>query len=315
MESRAYAFAAGVFTLLLGASLVFIAMWLTGETESRHTFVLESRYPVTGLSPQASVRFRGVDVGKVEAIDIDPKDSRVILIRVAVRTGTPVTRGTYAQLGTQGVTGIAHVTLDDDGSNPERLAADTDGANRIPVRQSFLDGLLASGQDLVADANRVARRLNGLLSDENQAQFVRTLASLESAADRIDKLAVQADPAVRNLPALTEDARKVLARADAALASVNDVTLQLATGLGALDRVATSTEQMGGAAVSLSSAAENDTLPRLNSLLEQLARNSRRLDRLLAELEEQPASFLFGRPVPAPGPGEPGFTVQQRGEQ
>ena len=314
MENRAYAFAAGVFTLLLGASAVFIAMWLTGETETRQTFVLESRYAVTGLNLQAAVRFRGVNVGKVNGIDFDPTDPRVILIRVAIRTDTPVTRGTYAQLGTQGVTGLAYVMLDDDGSKPERLAPAPEGKSRIPVRQSLLDELAASGQDLIADANRLARRLSGLLSDENQAQFMRTLASLESAAARIDNLAVQADPAIRNLPALTEDAHKVLSRADAALAGVTEVTAQLATGLGALERVVKSAEQTGSAVVSLSSAAQNDTLPRLNKLLEQLGRNSRRLDRLLAELEEQPASLVFGRPAPAPGPGEPGFSVPRGGK-
>lgn len=315
MENKAYAFAAGVFTLLLGATAVFVAMWLTGETEAQHAYVLESRYPVTGLNPQALVRFRGVDVGKVEVIDFDPKNSRVILVRIAVRTDTPITAGTYAQLGTQGVTGLAYVNLDDDGSNPERLSPDPEGARRIPVRQSFLDELSESGQNLVADANRLAHRLNGLLSDENQAQFVRTLASLENAAVRIDKLAAQAAPAVGNLPALTDDARKVLAHADTALSTINDVALQLAEGIGALERVAKSAEQIGGATVSLSSAAENDTLPRLNALIEQLARNSRRLDRLLAQLEEHPASFVFGRPAPAPGPGEPGFSVPQGGKQ
>lgn len=315
MENKAYAFAAGVFTLLLCASLVFIAMWMTGETEERDLFVLESRYPVTGLYSQAPVRFRGVDVGKVETIDFDPKNPQLIVVRILVRTGTPMTKGTYAQLGTQGVTGLAYVMLDDDGSRPERLLAEAAETNRIPVRQSFLDELSASGQELVTDANRLARRLSGFLSDENQAQFVRTLASIESAAARIDKLAVEAGPAVRNLPALTDEAGKVLARAEAVLASINEVTLQLGAGLGALDRVAKSTEQMGGAAVSLSSAARDDTLPRLNALLEQLARNSRRLDRLLAEIERQPASFVFGRPVPAPGPGEPGFTAPQGGQR
>lgn len=315
MENKAYAFAAGIFTLLLCAGLVFIAMWMTGETEEREIFVLESSYPVTGLNPQAAVRFRGVAVGKVESIDFDPKNPRLILVRIAVRVGTPITRGTYAQLGTQGVTGLAYVMLDDDGSRPERLAADAEAASRIPVRRSFLDELSASGQELVSDANRLAHRLSGLLSDENQAQFVRALASIETAASRIDKLAVEAGPAVRNLPALTEDAGKVLARAEAVLANINEVTLQLGAGLGALDRVAKSTERMGGAAVSLSSAAKDGTLPRLNALLEQLAHNSRRLDRLLEELEEQPGSFVFGRPPPAPGPGEQGFRLRQGGQQ
>ena len=46
MENKAYAFAAGVFTLLLGATAIFVAMWLTGETEAHDAFVLESRFSV-----------------------------------------------------------------------------------------------------------------------------------------------------------------------------------------------------------------------------------------------------------------------------
>jgi phospholipid/cholesterol/gamma-HCH transport system substrate-binding protein len=311
MENRAYAFAAGVFTLLLGASLVFIAMWMTGETETHEAFVLESRYPVTGLSPQASVHFRGVVVGKVEAIDFDPKDSRVILIRVAVRTGTPVTRGTYAQLGTQGVTGIAYVMLDDDGSKPERLTAAEATQTRIPLRQSFIDELSGAGRDLVSDVNQVAARLNRLLSDENQAQLVRTLASLESASERVTVLARELEPGAKSVIALTDDARGVLKRAGEMMAGIEALTRELKTLSQAFERVATSAEKVGGATESLANSAVADTLPRINGLLDQLSRNSRRLEQLLAELQEQPASFVFGRPAP----GEPGFTVRQGGEQ
>ena len=72
---------------------------------------------------------------------------------------------------------------------------------------------------------------------------------------------------------------------------------------------------MGGATESLAGTAIADTLPRINGLLDQLSQSSKRLDRLLAELEEQPARFVFGRPLPAPGPGEPGFTVRQGDKQ
>ena len=99
MEDKAYALAAGLFTLLLGASVILAAMWFSGRTQAQDTYVLESRFPVTGLNLQAPVRFRGVDVGKVEAIEFGASDPRLILIRVTVRSDLPVTRGTYAQLG------------------------------------------------------------------------------------------------------------------------------------------------------------------------------------------------------------------------
>jgi len=310
MENRAYAFAVGLFTLLLGAGVIAAAMWLSGKTEARESYMLETRYPVTGLNVQAPVRFRGVEVGKVESIDFLSNDARVILVRVAVRAGTPITKGTYGQLGSQGVTGLAYVILDDDGSKPERVAAG-DLSHHIPVRASFLDEIAGSGKDLITDVRQVAARVNVLLGDKNQAQLLRTLAGLEAATNRVSELAVKFEPAVRNLPALTEDARKAIARADELMVNLNKLTLDLTKEVGAVERVTRSAEQVGGAAQSFSGAAVNETLPRIHDLVAEIARTSRSLDRLLADLNEQPASLVFGRQPPVPGPGEPGFNPRR----
>jgi phospholipid/cholesterol/gamma-HCH transport system substrate-binding protein len=307
MENRAYALAAGLFTLLLGAGVAFVAMWLSGDTERRETYQLESRYPVTGLNTQAPVRYRGVEVGRVKSIGFNRDNPRLIVVAVSVKSGTPITRGTYAQLGSQGITGLAYVILDDDGSKPEPLTAAESEKTRVPVRQSFFDDLAGTGKDLVADANQVARRLNALLSEGNQAQLMRTLSGLEAATHRIGALALKLDPAIRNLPALTDDARRAAARADEMLANMSKLAVELTQRADTLERVSRSAEQVGGATQSLSDAAVADTLPRVNALIEELARNSRKLDQLLGELNEQPASLVFGRPAAVPGPGEPGF--------
>ncbi len=313
MENRAYALAVGLFTLLLGAGVVFVAMWLSGNTEIRDIYQLESRYPVTGLNPQAPVRFRGIEVGRVESIDFGRDDPRKIVVTVSVRSGTPITRGTYAQLGSQGVTGLSYVILDDDGDKPEPLSADQSAASsRIPVRPSYIDEITGAGKTLVTGADDVARRLNQLLSEGNQAQLMKTLASLEKATVAVAGLAGRLEPAARGLPAVTDDARKVLARADILLGSMNRLTEELAQRADTLERVSRSAEQVGGAAQSISGTAVGDTLPRIHSLLEELARNSRALDRLLAELNEQPSSLVFGRPAVAPGPGEAGFSAPRR---
>jgi phospholipid/cholesterol/gamma-HCH transport system substrate-binding protein len=310
MENRAYVFAVGLFTLLLGAGVVAAAMWLSGKTEARETYMLETRHPVTGLNVQAPVRFRGVEVGKVESIEFLPDDARIILVRVAVRTGTPITKGTYGQLGSQGVTGLAYVILDDDGSKPERVAGG-DLSYHIPVRASFLDEITGSGKDLLTDVRQVAARVNVLLADKNQAQLMRTLAGLEDATNRVSELAVKFEPTVRNLPALTEDARKALARADELMGNHNKLTLDLTKEVGAVERITRSAEQVGGAAQSFSGAAVNETLPRIHDLVAEIARTSRSLDRLLADLNDQPSSIVFGRQPPAPGPGEPGFSPRR----
>ena len=315
MENRAYALAVGLFTLLLGAGVVFAALWLSGDTERREIYQLESRYPVTGLNPQAPVRFRGVEVGRVESIAFSRDQARTIVLTVSVKSGTPITRGTYAQLGSQGVTGLAYVILDDDGDKPELLSAAASAQARISVRQSYFDEIAGTGRHLVADANNVAKRLSALLSEGNQAQLMKTLTSLDEATRGITEFARKLDPAIRNVPAMTDDARKALASADTLLANMNKLTVELMQRADTLERVSKSAEQVGGAAQSFSGAAVTDTLPRINALLEELARNSRNLDRLLTELNEQPGSLVFGRPAVAPGPGEPGFNPRRGGAQ
>ncbi len=121
MENKAHALAAGAFVLLLSALLVALAVWLTRESGTRLIYDVSTDDAVTGLQEQASVRFRGVKVGKVTAIGFDPQVAGNVLVRIAIDAATPVTRSTYASLGFQGVTGIAFVQLDDHGESPERL--------------------------------------------------------------------------------------------------------------------------------------------------------------------------------------------------
>jgi phospholipid/cholesterol/gamma-HCH transport system substrate-binding protein len=310
MENKAYALAAGLFTLLLGASVLVAAMWFSGETYERVAYVLESGYGVTGLNIQAPVRLRGVDVGKVEKIEFDAEDRRLILIGINVRRGTPITRGTFAQLGSQGVTGLSYVMLEDDGAKPELLLPSPDKAARIPVRQGFFDEITDSGRDLITEVHQVARRLNALLGERNQEQLIRTLATLESATVSITALAQAIEPGMKGLPALTVDARKTLQHANVLMGNLDNLGRQLAQRLDTLERMAKSAEQVAGSAKSVTGAVEEDVMPRINALLGELARNSRSLDRLLTELNDQPHSLVFGRPAAAPGPGEPGFNLQ-----
>ena len=80
MENKAHAMAAGIFVLLAAALLAVLAAWLTRDTGTRDPYEISTRESITGLSPQAAVRYRGVDVGKVDAIGFDPKAQGNVLI-------------------------------------------------------------------------------------------------------------------------------------------------------------------------------------------------------------------------------------------
>lgn len=295
MENRAHALAAGLFVILLGAALAVVALWFGGDTMTRAKYVLVSEFPVTGLNPQATVRYRGVTVGKVENIRLDPEDPNTILIGIAVDKNLPLTRNAYAQLGYQGITGLAFVQLNDEDGKAERLETDSGDPARIPLRPSLFDSITNSGQRLLANASVLVERTNLLLEEENRKRFINILENTEQVTSRLGTVVAQLEPGLKTIPGLAADASSVMKNADQLVIDLNQLTSRL--------------NQRGGAIDSLSHTAGEltETMVKLREATEGIKRTSRIADRVLLQLEEQPRSLLFGKPPPLPGPGEEGF--------
>jgi phospholipid/cholesterol/gamma-HCH transport system substrate-binding protein len=314
MENRAYALAAGIFTLLLTAAIAATAVWFTGTTAlQQNTYLLVSRSSVSGLNPEALVRFRGVTVGKVDTIGFDPINPPVILIRIIVDRTTPITKGTYAQLAYQGLTGLSYVQLEDDGRQHEPLKTDSDLPGKIEVRASVFDKLSESGQGLIVSANETFKRMNTLLNDKTQARLQQTLSNLEIASARIASVANELEPSLKTLPSLSAKTDQVLTRADAFFIHADKLATQAQEGINGLANVTQNAEKIAGTAKELGDTLLVDTLPRLSDLVADLSRTSRNLNGLLTEIRDQPQSLVFGRPLPPPGPGEEGFSPQKEG--
>lgn len=295
MENRAHALAAGLFVILLSAAVAVAAMWFSGDTMTRDKYLLVSEFPVTGLNSQATVRYRGVTVGKVENIRLDPQDSHTILIRIAVDRDLPLTRNTYAQLGYQGLTGLAYVQLNDEGGEAERLETDGDDLAQIPLRPSTLDSITNSGQRLLSNANGLVERLTLLLNDQNRTRFEHILENTESVTGRLHGVVSQLEPGLKTLPGLAADASSVLQHTDQLVLDLNQITAKLNQQGGTIDSFAQTAGELTA------------TMHKLREATEGIKRNSRSVDRVLLQLEEQPRSLLFGRLPPPPGPGEEGF--------
>jgi phospholipid/cholesterol/gamma-HCH transport system substrate-binding protein len=282
MENRAYALAAGLFTVLLAVALVAAGLWFRRDDVRFAQYLVTTTSSVSGLKTEAPVRYRGVDVGRVETIRIEPGVSGRIHIRIGVQEDTPITKSTYAQLGYQGVTGLAFVSLNDDGTSSELLKAGGREPPRIDLRPSVFDSSL----DLVAAVNELSGRMNDLLNEENRRLVTRVLGGIERASRQTGELAERLQPG-----------------AEKVFAEIGTLSRKLEERSLAFDRMAASLEEVGVAARSFN----DETLPRFNALVEQLNRDTRALDRVLNAVGENPQSFVFGAPRGRPGPGEPGF--------
>lgn len=308
MENKSYAFMAGLFTILLLAATVVIGMWLYRDQVDWVPYEIATKQSIPGLNPQANVRYRGLDVGRVENIGFDPKEVGQILVRIRVRPDTPITHSTFATLGYQGVTGIAYVQLDDDGTKPVPLPSDEQQTARIEMRPSLFDQIQNRGLAIMEQTEEVARRINTLLTDENQKAVLAAFDDLSRAANEIEAIPRQLQPTLTRLPALADQAQESLGAleglaedATKLTSSLESVVTELNSPDGALTKIGDTAEQVGAVAGTL----EHETLPLANDIRSSV----RSLNRTLDRLSEQPQSVLFGAPQVAPGPGEPGFSA------
>ncbi|MBI4290153.1 MAG: MCE family protein [Betaproteobacteria bacterium] len=306
MENRAYALAAGLFTLLLGAALIGVAFWFSKDDIKLVPYMVSTNSSVAGLKVEAPVRYRGVEVGKVESIRIDPGSNGDIHIRLGISEDTPITKSTFARLGYQGVTGLAYVALDDSGASTEPMKSSPWNMAEIRLQRSIVD----SGEDLISALGEIADKANSILGEDNQQAVKRSLAGLEKATLRVATIAEKMEPGIAAVPALIGDARGALGDARSALGNANrlmtsldGLALKIDERVETLNRVIKSVEEVGVAARSVN----DETVPRVNALVEELHRETKAVDRLINALGEQPQSIVFGAPLGSPGPGEPGF--------
>lgn len=306
MENKAHALLAGLFTIVLLAAAVAIAMWLQRDKTEMVPYEIATKLSVPGLSPQAAVRYRGLDVGKVDNIQFDPAVPGQILVRMHVQADTPITQSTYGTLGYQGVTGIAYIQLDDDGSKPVRLPSSEQKVARIEMRPSVFDSLQSKGMEILTQAEEVTRRINVMLEPDNQKMILSAFQSIGQAASELETIPRQLKPTLAKLPALAEQTNQTLvsvntlARDVGSLSkSLNALTGSLQQPNGALDKLTVTVDQVGAVANRL----ETEVLPLTNDARSTL----RTLNRTIDTFREQPQSLLFGADERPPGPGEAGF--------
>ena len=317
MENKSHAIGAGAFVLVVAALLVALAAWLTRDTGENRLFEISSREGVTGLQRQAGVRFKGVTVGRVQSIALDPETSGNVSIRIAVDNTAPITKSTFASLGFQGVTGLAFIQLDDAGESKEPLVSTNDQLARIPMRPGLMSRLTDQGAGLLTKLDDATQRANQLMAPENQKKLMDAVDSLGQAAASISQLAKHADQA--NLPALSKEASATLkglretsdrlgSSADSVRTSADAFKVmsnRMSNPGGTLDNIA----QGADALLSTGQNLNTTLVPRLNRTVDDAARTVRQVGRAVDALNDNPQSLLLGNGAAVPGPGEPGFVA------
>ena len=315
MENKTHAIAVGLFVLLLSMTTVFAFWWLSGSREAISEYRIISDMPVTGLSAESTVKFRGVDVGKVTHIALDPTLKTRVLIDIHVPESLQLSKETYAELKMQGVTGLAFIDLNDISLKAEKLSAQ----DNIPLKASMFDQLLAKGPVLVADIEQLLKTSSAtMLTTQQQLSKLDTealnksLVNVAKASEQLQPLLVNANLTLSKLGSLASEKNQTqllntLASAQKTAESFQPVITEL--GLSAKEFRALASDSRRST-TQLAETLNDETLPAIHALTNSIHYDVRQFGQVLELLEDNPQSIIFGNPETRPGPGEAGFKSQ-----
>jgi phospholipid/cholesterol/gamma-HCH transport system substrate-binding protein len=298
----------GAFVLLLGGALVVSVLWLSSEKSYRKaydTYLVFMGESVSGLSPDAAVLYRGVQVGRVRRIALAPGNVEKVQLMLDIERGAPIKQDTVAELRTQGLTGIAHVELTA-GSRDAPVLAAAPGEDYPVIRTgpSLMVRLDATLTTLIAGLTRSSDSINALLDEGNRAALKQTLASLQ----RVSGTLAASSGAIGSGMANAARAMENTARASAGLPGLLE---RLQRSADALDRMSAEGARAAASAAQAADGARADVHqlageagPDARLLLAELRDLAASMRRVSEQVERNPAVLLRGRAGARPGPGE-----------
>jgi phospholipid/cholesterol/gamma-HCH transport system substrate-binding protein len=120
MKIRTLEISVGAFILTGIFALIFLAIQVSGITvnESKHeTYKLSAHFSnASGLAVRAQITIAGVVIGRVTAINLDPKDNRAKVDMAIQKNVDFITADSIAAIQTAGVLGEKYISISVGGS-------------------------------------------------------------------------------------------------------------------------------------------------------------------------------------------------------
>lgn len=322
MESKVNYTAVGIFVLVLSIALISFAFWLgkyNDEERNYHRFHLYITESVSGLTPEAAVKFHGVDVGKVESIQINPRNSEEVELVLKINKNTPIKTDSSAVLKFYGITGLAFIEIMGGSKNAPLLQTDDDNYATIPSSPSLFQRLDESLSNVASKLSTTLDRADRIFSDRNVDNIAQSLEHLRSLTKQIDDYQVEIKSLLAQTSALESNATvslEAMRQAGVSVKNTSDnfntfVQTKATTTLESLEatskqshsliqKIEASIERGDYDIHSIAAPASAE----LNDLISQTRILTTEMEATLRNLRESPSDLLFKKSTPKSGPGE-----------
>jgi len=308
------------FLVLLGVTLMLIfTYWLLKPTEETQTQKYNILFDesVLGLNLDAAVKYRGIEVGKVSRLRINPKNSEQVEVQINILKTTPIKETTVAKLTAQGITGLSYINLSLGDNGAAKLKAkEGEEYPVIKTEASFFEQFEKSLGDVSTQLSKTLSGTEKLLDDNNQENITQILESTASLMLQMNKL--MNDEAIANFHSSLKNFSNATKKIDSMMPRIehfvdNSVAWEnkiaetfssiMTSYLGikaSMDRFKLAVESGDFNLKDIST----DIVPTMNNTLVELQQLMIRVEGALNHYERSPGDILFKQEEIKKGPGE-----------
>ena len=308
MQSKSEQAMVGLFVLIAAAVLIATVFALSGAFGGSAASY-RAYFPFAGgLEPGSSVRYAGgPKVGRVEKLQLDPKDNSRIEITFSVRPGWPVKTDSHVKIMSLSPLGDNHLELVPGG---DKAALAPVGATLQSEPYVDFNALTAKINDLAPRAQQLlttlndratelkvtVERVNDLLNDQNRANLAGTLAEtrgmiaenrapVKSTVQHLSSASEKLEPLLQDLRKTSAQANETLSHVDSLIgenrADIRQAIVELRKSLTTIDHLTGQLDQ------TLDVNADN-----IDELLENLRHVSQNLKEFTNTIKTRPYTLI-----------------------
>jgi phospholipid/cholesterol/gamma-HCH transport system substrate-binding protein len=319
MNNRVNYTMVGLLVIFGTVLMVAFTYWLLKPSSVTQTkeYIIHFDESVLGLNVDSAVKYRGISVGKVTSLRINPKNTEQVEVLVTILKTTPIKETTVAKLTSQGITGLSYINLSlGDNGAKSLVAKEGDKYPIIKTQPSFFERFEKS---LGTVSTKLSKTLSGtskLLDDENQKQISLILKRTASVMDRMDNLL--SDKAIADFHQSIQNFNKATKKVDLMMpkidnfidnsvawedkisASFNSIMNSYLGIRGSMDEIkrAISSGEFNFKAIA------GDIVPTMNNTLIEMQHLMVGIETILNQYERSPADILYKQEEIKKGPGE-----------
>jgi phospholipid/cholesterol/gamma-HCH transport system substrate-binding protein len=305
-----------VFGLFMMLAFVYWLMKPSADAQMQK-YLIYFDESVSGLNVNAPVKYRGISVGKIIDLRINPKNSEQVQATVDILKITPIKETTVAKLTAQGITGLTYINLSLGANNSPPLKIKK--GEEYPVIKSvpslFKDVEKSLGT-LSTQFTDTLDKTNELLNDTNQKEIRKILnktANILSSVDKLlnDKTIIHLQRSAKNLDDFSMRLTALTPKIDTFISNsitwedkMSDSFIDIkktyssmgVTMINMAESFADGQKDLNGMALNIVPSINETMLSIQSSLLE--------FNELMQEYKRSPNDILFKKEAIKRGPGE-----------